>query len=210
MIAYYQGQAHSSAVLACYGQEVTALGTVAHAKLAAQEMRSRAMQGDADGMANAWRYAATAMGKLAPGAATTGAFSVPHVEDPPYVATSLLLVKRYQDAAEATSRIIETVYRPQPGNPRDQPTKYARTLLILGLAEAGLGRIEEASATGSAALGRGRLAWTTMVLAGRLDHVLEESFPASAHTADYHARYIEAAERMEGPAGRSRTRIPHE
>ena len=168
------------------------------------------MQGDADAMASAWRHAATAMERLPPGAATTGVFSVPCVEDPPYVATSLLLIRRYQDAAEATSRIIETVYRPQSGDPRDQPTKYARTLLILGLAEAGLGRIEEASAAGNAALGHGQLAWTTMVLAGKLDHVLAGSFPASTHTADYHSRYIDAAERMARPAGRPRTRIPHE
>ena len=88
--------------------------------------------------------------------------------------------------------------------------KYARTLLILGLAEAGLGRIEEASAAGSAALGHGQLAWTTMVLASKLDHVLVGSFPASTHTAVYHSRYIDAAERMVWPAGRPRTRIPHE
>jgi hypothetical protein len=125
LIAYYQGQANRSVALACRGQEVTALGTVPHAKLAAQEMRARAMLGDAHGMAHAKRQATTSMDRLTPGAATTGAFSIPRAEDPPYTATSLLLVKRYQDAAQATRRVIETVYRPQSRNPDDQPTNYA-------------------------------------------------------------------------------------
>jgi transcriptional regulator with XRE-family HTH domain len=196
LIAYYQGHAYRSAELACAGQEVTSLGTLVHAKLAAQEMRSRAMQGDADGMADAWRRAATAMERLPPGTPVTGAFSIPNVKDPPYVATSLLLVRRYQDAAEATSRIIETVYRPGSRNPRDQPAKYGRTLLILGLAEAGLGRIEQASAAGCAAMEQGQPAWTTMVLARKLGQALAENSPASTHTADYRLRYIEAFERV--------------
>lgn len=182
LIAYYQGQADRSVALACRGKEVTPLGTVAHAKLAAQEMRARAMLGDAAGMAHAKRQAATAMERLTPDAATTGAFAIPRAEDPPYTATSLLLVKRYQDAAEATRRVIETVYRPLSRNPNDQPPNYDRALLILGLAEAGLGRIDEASAAGNAALECGRLVWPTMVLARKLDHLLGESSSKTAAT----------------------------
>jgi len=69
LIAYYQGQPHQSAAVARRGQEAAPLGTVAHAKLAAQEMRSLAMLGDAAGMADARRRAAAAVGKLTPAAA---------------------------------------------------------------------------------------------------------------------------------------------
>ena len=199
LIAYYQGQAPRSATLARYGEQVTRPGTVAYAKLAAQEMRSLAMMGDADGMADARRAATTAMEVLPPGAGAVGAFSIPLAEDPPYTATSLLLVGRYREAAEATRQVIDTVYR---GNPRGQPAKYARTLLILGLAEARLGRIDAASAAGRAALRHGRPAWMTMVLAGKLDQFLVDSYPASAHTAGYHAAYADAIARVDRPASR--------
>jgi transcriptional regulator with XRE-family HTH domain len=202
LIAHYLGQARRSAALARHGQHVTSPGTVVHAKLAAQEMRARAMLGDADGMARARRRAAGAVQSLGPDAATAGVFSVPRAEDPPYTATSLLLVRRYQDAAEATRRVVETVYRPQPGNPDPQPASYARTLLILALAETGLGHIDQAAATGGAALDSGPLVWPTMVLAGKLDHALAESSPNSTHTADYHARYRDATERYPRPAAR--------
>ncbi len=174
LIAYYQGQPRQSAAVARRGQETAPPGTAAHAKLAAQEMRSLAMLGDAAGMADAKRRATAAVEKLT-AAATTGVYSIPRADDPPYTATSLLLVKRYQDAAETTRRLIETAYSPQSRTPGDQPTNYSRTLLILALAEAGLGRIDEASAAGSAALECGRLVWPTMVLAARLDRSLSRS-----------------------------------
>jgi len=203
LIAYYQGQPHHSAAVARRGQEAAPLGTVAHAKLAAQEMRSLAMLGDAAGMADARRRAAAAVGKLTPAAATTGVYSIPRADDPPYTATSLLLAKRYQDAAETTRRLIETAHSPQSRTPGAQPTNYARALLILALAEAGLGHVDEASVAGSAALGCGRLVWPTMVLAARLDQSLARSYPKAAGTADYHARYA-AAGRQALPARRPR------
>jgi len=199
LIAYYHGQAHRSAALASRGQGLTSLGTVVHAKLAAQEMRGRAMMGDADGMARARRHAAMAMDKLAADSAAVGAFSIPRAEDPPYTATSLLLVQKYRDSAETTRRIIETVYRPRLGNPGRQPTKYARTLLILALAEAGLGRAEQASAAGITALECAELVWPTMVLAGRLDQALAAGSPKAAPAAAYHARYLDASERSAKP-----------
>jgi len=204
LIAYYQGQPRQSAAVARRGQETAPLGTVARAKLAAQEMRSLAMLGDAAGMAEARRRAVVAVGKIAPGVATTGVYSIPRADDPPYTATSLLLVKRYQDAVETTRRLIETGYGPQSRTAGDQPTNYARTLLILALAEAGLGRLDEASAAGSTALACGRLVWPTMVLAGRLDRSLARSYPQAAGTAGYHARYVDAADRMAQPARRPR------
>ncbi len=199
LIAYYHGHASRSAVLACHGQEVTGLGSAACVKLTAQEMRARAMLGDVDGMTRAKRHAVVAMERLSAESPTAGAFSIPRAEDPPYTATSLLLVKKYRESAEITRRIIETVYRPRLGSPGNQPTKYARTLLILGLAEAGLGRVEEASSAGITALECARLVWPTMVLAGKLDQVLAESSPQAAPAAEYRARYLEASENVAEP-----------
>ena len=65
------------------------------AKLAAQEMRCLAMAGDTAGMSAARRRAATAMSQLGPSAPTSGIYSVPRAEDPPYTATSLLLAGRH-------------------------------------------------------------------------------------------------------------------
>lgn len=199
LIAYYHGQAHRSVALACHGQTVTVLGSAAHAKLAAQEMRARALMGDAVGMGRAKRHAAMAVEKLGPGPAASGAFSIPRAEEPPYTATSLLLVKKYRDSAETTRRIIGSVYRPWLGSPGSEPTKYARTLLILALAEAGLGRVEEASSAGITALECSRPVWPTMVLAGKLDQALVESSPKAAPAAEYHTRYLEASERSAKP-----------
>jgi hypothetical protein len=199
LIAYYQGQADRSATLAEGGQHSTRPGTVIYAKLVAQEMRSRAMLGDASGMANARVRAAAGIEALTPGFAVSGAFSIPLEEDPPYTATSLLLVGRYQDAAEATRRIIGTVYGGIPG---DQPAKYARTLLILALAQAGLGQADAAAAAGSAALDCGRPAWPTMVLAGKLDRLLSASFPGTLHAGGYRAQYADAAQGRGQPGSR--------
>lgn len=49
---------------------------------------------------------------------------------------------------------------------------YARTLLVLALAQAGLGKLDEAAATGAAALSVSRTVWPTVVLAGKLDRAL--------------------------------------
>ena len=51
-------------------------------------------------------------------------------------------LRKYVEAAQMTRRIIEVAYRPQGRAPRDQPTNYARTLLILALAAAGLGDLD--------------------------------------------------------------------
>ena len=81
-----------------------------------------------------------------------------------------------------TRRIIATAYSPHTRAPADQPTNYARTLLILALAAAGLGEIDEAAAAGAAALESGRVVWPTMVLAGKLDQSL------AAQVARFRAR----------------------
>ena len=154
------------------------------------------MLGDATGMADARRRAAAAMAQLGPPTPAASVYSVPQAEDPPYTATSLLLAGRYAEAAQMTRRIIEVAYRPQARAPWDQPTNYARTLLILALAAAGLGDLDQAVTAGIAALDCGRVVWPTMVLAGKLDQTLAHRFPDAPSATDFHARYLDAGTRL--------------
>jgi len=202
LIAWYQGDPLASAAAARRGQADGQPGSVAHAKLAAQEMRCRAMLGDAAGMAAARRRAAAAMALLGPPAPGASVYSIPRAEDPPYTATSLLLAGRYAEAAQMTRLIIDTAYHPQARAPWDQPTNYARTLLILALAAAGLGDLDQAVAAGTAALDCGRVVWPTMVLAGKLDQALARRFPRTGSAADFHARYLDAGTLLALPASR--------
>ena len=209
LIAWYQGDPLASAAAARRGQADGQPGSVAHAKLAAQEMRCRAMLGDAAGMADARRRAAAAMAQLGPPTPAASVYSVPQAEDPPYTATSLLLAGRYAEAAQMTRRIIEVAYRPQARAPWDQPTNYARTLLILALAAAGLGDLDQAVTAGTAALDCGRVVWPTMVLAGKLDQALAHRFPDAPSATDFHARYLDAGTRLALPAPRPRPGQEH-
>jgi transcriptional regulator with XRE-family HTH domain len=196
LIAWYQGDPLRSAAVARRGQVDGQAGSVAHAKLAAHEMRCRAMLGDTAGMAAARHTAAAAMTQIGPSAPASGVFSVPHDDDPPYNATSLLLAGQHAEAAAMTRRLIQSAYQPLARAPWDQPTNYARTLLILALAAAGLGELDEAAAAGTAALACGRVVWPTIVLAGKLDQSLTRRFPGDKHTADFHARYLDAGGRL--------------
>jgi len=99
-----------------------------------------------------------------------------------------------------TRQIIDVAYRPQARAPQDQPTNYARTLLILALAAAGLGDLDQAVTAGTAALDCGRVVWPTMVLAGKLDQALARRFPRAASAADFRARYLDAGTRLALPA----------
>ena len=202
LIAWYQGDPLASAAAAKRGQADGQPGSVAHAKLAAQEMRCQAMLGDAAGMTDARHRAAAAMARLGPPIPAASVYSVPRAGDPPYTATSLLLAGRYAEAAQMTRRIIDVAYRPQARTPWDQPTNYARTLLILALAAAGLGDLDQAVAAGTAALDCGRVVWPTMVLAGQLDQALARRFPRTGSAADFHARYLDAGTRLALPAPR--------
>ena len=124
LVAYYQGQPRQSASLAARGQQLAPAGTAIRVKLAAQEMRAAAMTGDAAHMNRARRHAARQMTLIPAFTGGLGAFSVPAGEDPPYTATSLLLVGRYSEAATATSRLITTSTRrrPAPSAHRAMPT----------------------------------------------------------------------------------------
>jgi hypothetical protein len=200
LIAWYQGDTARALSQARRGQAEGQPGTVAHARLAAQEMRCLARLGDADGMTRARRRAAIAMTQLGPGAALTGVYSVPRADDPPYTATSLMLAGRHAEAAAMTRKIIDTAFAPRSIGAIDQPGSYARTLLILGLAAAGSGELEEAATAGRGALESGRPAWPTMVLAGRLSQALSRS-PGSGHAADFKTCYAETRSRLALPAG---------
>jgi transcriptional regulator with XRE-family HTH domain len=203
LIAWYQGDPVRSAAAACRGQAEAPAGTAARVRLVAQEMRCLAMLGDMDGMSAARSRAAMAMSQLGPSTPMSGIYSVPRAEDPPYTATSLLLAGRHREAAQMTRQIIATAYSPRAHGPGDQPTKYARTLLILALAAAGLGEIDEAVAAGAAALESGRIVWPTMVLAGKLDQSLAVRSPGSALAADFRARYIDAGTRLALPVAQA-------
>jgi hypothetical protein len=108
-----------------------------------------------------------------------------------------------------TRRIIDVAYRPQARAPWDQPTNYARTLLILALAAAGLGDLDQAVTAGTAALDCGRVVWPTMVLAGKLDQTLAHRFPDAPSATDFHARYLDAGTRVALPAPRPRPGQEH-
>jgi hypothetical protein len=191
LVAYYQGQPRQSSSLASGGQQLAPAGTAIRVKLAAQEMRAAAMTGDAAHMARARRRAARQMTLIPASAGGLDAFSVPAGEDPPYTATSLLLVGRYDEAAAATSRLIATVYPPQAR--AERPSGYARAQLILGLAHAGLGALDEAAAAGHAALAGSPPVWPTRVLAGRLDQVLTRDFADARQTVTFHDQYLQTS-----------------
>jgi len=193
MIAYYQGCAGHSIELPIHGQTIAPVGTIAHAKLAAQEMRARAMLGDAAGMSQARSSAVKAIAALPSNVAATGVFSIALAEDPPYTATSLLLVERFREAASVTRGIIDAAYPAGARNQNRQSSSYARTLLILGLAEAGLGRVNEAVASGRAALDTSGLVWPTLVLAEKLDQTLMRQHGETTGASEYHSLYRELA-----------------
>lgn len=198
LIAFYQGRPHHSVALASQGQGVTSAGTLVHAKLATQEMRAAAMAGDADRTETARRYASKEMAELPSDVKVTGAFSISLGEDPPYTATSLMLLGRNEEAVSATNRVIQTLYRPEARQRGEHPSSYARALLILGLAQAGAGNLDEAVSAGHAALAGSRPAWPTVTLAGKLNRVLECDFTNALQVEEYRTRYLEVTSQLTG------------
>lgn len=198
LIAFYQGRPHQSATLASQGQSITAPGTLVHTKLATQEMRAAAMTGDADRTEAARRYASREMAKLPGDVRVTGAFSISPGEDPPYTATSLMLLGRHEEAVASTNRVLQTLYSPAARQRGEHPSSHARALLVLGLAQAGAGNLDEAVSAGHTALAGVRTAWPTVTLAGKLSRTLERDFSDSLQVKEYRTRYLEVAGQLTG------------
>lgn len=200
LIAFYQGRPQQSLSLASQGQGATAPGTLVHAKLATQEMRAAAMAGDADRTDKARRYASKEIARLPDDVRVTGAFSISPGEDPPYTATSLMLLGRHEEAVSATNRVLQNLYGPDTRQRGEHPSSYARALLILGLAQAGAGNLDEAVSAGHAALSGSRPAWPTVTLAGKLSGALARDFTKAQQVAEYRHRYLEVSSQLTGNA----------
>jgi len=196
MIAFYQGRPHQSMHIASQAQAATSMGTVIHAKLAAQEMRTAAMVGDAEGMEQSRRYAARAMKNLSSDTKAAGVFSMALAEDPPYTATSLMLLGRFREAVSSTNRVIETHHHPGARPRSEHSSGYARALLILALAQAGTGRLDEAVSAAHVALIDDRPAWPTLVLAGKFNRVLKRDFADTRQAVEYDSRFTEMSSHL--------------
>ncbi|GAA3863277.1 hypothetical protein GCM10022243_32250 [Saccharothrix violaceirubra] len=184
-MAYYQGRTNSSAELSGTGQRIASPGTVVFAKLASHEMRSVAMVGDVRRMQEAKKRATAAIEGLQASTTRSGVFSIALSEDPPYTATSLLLLQRFEEAALATERVIETAYGADAGDHGGLSSNHSRTLLILGLARAGIGDVDGAVAAGRQALD-GSVVWPTLVLARKLDQALMRTHRSLPEVVEYH------------------------
>jgi hypothetical protein len=188
VMAYYQGDARRSAETARRGQQFARSGTVPHARLAAQEMRSHAMLGNHRATVDARIRAERSLAALPP-RNVTGVFGLAPSEDPPYTATSLLLLGHHQEAVKATQRVLDTTYSPQERGSRSNPSGCARALLILALAHAGLGNLDEAAAVGKEALETTDAVWPTRVLAEQLNNALLQYSPATTEVTEFRSVY---------------------
>ncbi|MBV9447291.1 MAG: hypothetical protein JO345_15520 [Streptosporangiaceae bacterium] len=202
LMSFYDGRAHEAVTHAQRGQQFASLGTVAHAKLVAEEMRAWALIGNSDKVSSTRWRAEKAIAQLPADTPRRGALSISLAEDPPFTATSLLLLGRYQEAVEATRRVIAIFYGSDSDEGRrEHPSGFARTHLILALALAGLGELGEAHAAGCVALDVPRLTWPVAVLAGQLDQTLMRDFTHTAEACAYHERYVAAMQQNPSVGG---------
>lgn len=196
LMAFYAGNAREAVTYAQKGQGLAPPGTVAHAKLVAQEMRAWAQLRDAREVGNARRRAEQAIVKLPAATPTQGAFSISRAGEPPYTATSLLLLGQFQEAEAITRQVIASHYGVDGRNgPGEHPAGFALAHLRLALAFAGLGQLDEAYDAASMALTAPRPVRSVVVCAGELDRVLTRSFGQTPLARDFHERYVTAARR---------------
>ncbi|MBT8223986.1 MAG: hypothetical protein HKP61_08445 [Dactylosporangium sp.] len=200
-MAFYDRRAADATAHAYRGQAMTRTSSAVHAKLLSQEMHSRAMLGNAQRVADARRRAECAIAALPVGATRGGAFSISLAEDPPYTATSMLLLGQHRQAETATHRVLTAFYPHGGAGCPENPSGYARTQLILGMALTGQGKLDQAHAAGSAALDSPRPVWPVVALAGRLDQALVQASANAPETRDYHQRYLT----ISGQPGRTRS-----
>lgn len=98
------------------------------------------------------------MAALPQDAARTGVFGTPAAAEPPYTATSLLMVGAYDEAAVMTDELLESLYGDDDAR---TTSNYARTLLIRALADAGRGQIASSAVIGRTALKAMPPVWST-------------------------------------------------
>ena len=199
-VSHYQGRGARSLDLARQGAAVAPIGTVAFAKLTCQQMRSHASLGDTQGMQAARRRAQAAISVLEDDG-NAGVHSIARAAEPPYTAASLLLVGEYAEASAVTEDLITTAY---PESRARETSSYARTLLVLALAQAGLGKPDEAAATGAAALSVPGSVWPTVVLAGKLDGALAGAGSSdTAEVSEFAGLYRDAARDLAAAGSRT-------
>ncbi|WP_189671465.1 hypothetical protein [Promicromonospora soli] len=199
-ISHYQGRGARSLDLARQGAAMAPVGTVAFAKLICQQMRSHASLGNTQGMQTARLRAQTAISALDDDA-NAGVHSIARSAEPPYTAASLLLVGEYAEASAVTEGLITTAY---PEGRARETSSYARTLLVLALAQAGLGELDEAAATGAAALSVPGTVWPTVVLAGKLDRALAGAgISDTAEVSEFAGLYRDAARDLAAAGSRT-------
>jgi hypothetical protein len=136
-------------------------------------------------MQSARRRAQTAISALEDDG-NAGVHSIARAAEPPYTAASL-----YAEASAVTEDLITTAY---PEGRARETSSYARTLLVLALAQGGLGKLDEAAATGATALSVPGTVWPTVVLAGKLDRALAGTGSGdTAEVAEFAGLYRDAA-----------------
>lgn len=195
LMAFYGGQAREAVAHAQKGQALAPLGTVAHAKLAAQEMRAWALLGDTREVHSARQRAEVAIAKLPAETPAQGAFSISRTAGcPPYTATSLLLLGQLDEAERLTREVIAAHYGTGGRNgPGEHPAGFALAHLRLALALTGLGRLDEAIEAGSAALAAPRPVRSVVALAGELDQTLSCQFGDASRAREFHDQYVATA-----------------
>jgi len=191
MAAFYAGDANASLRAARQGQAVAPLGTAEHAKLAGSEMRALARLGRKGEALDALRHHDEATQAIPAEWPTRGAFSIDRdVGLRSHKVTSLLLLGDLETAVALARE--ELAY-----NGGRNPTSYAIVQTDLGLALAGLGRLDEAHATGMAALDTPRLVACVLARAGELDAALQRRYPQTTEARDFHERYITVRREVE-------------
>jgi hypothetical protein len=130
---------------------------------------------------------------------TVGAFSINLSDDPPYTATSMMLIGRHREAVSATERVIKAVYQPEANQCGENPSGYARSLLILAMAHLGDGNLEGAISAGHRALIVSHPVWPTMVLARKLDVAITGKIGRSKQASEYHDQFVEVAAALKIP-----------
>jgi len=196
LVAYYGGQPKEAVVAAQAGRRSARCGTVAHARLALQEMRAVARTCDASAATEARGRAEHALAKLPAKAPRSGTFlGVDERTLPAFTVMAHLDLGQHGDAEQLAGQLLDTC------DFTDWPTGYALRRLDRGIARAQLGRLDEAIGDGMQALDTRRLASSVVARAGELDATLQRGFPGAVEARDFHERYVLARQALAAPTG---------